>query len=309
MPRAPRKRHFPSSTSSRRWSIVLNNPTQDEYNSLREWYQLNKERGINRDDKQYSLGLCRYIIISTEHANQENKTVHWQGYTEFVRPQRLSYFKKLRAFKRAHLEPAYASAEKNRRYCTKEAKPWIEEGQPGGRQGRRTDLEECKTLVDSGVDEVTVAMSHFGTWVRYNKSLKAYRQLIVPRRKWKTEVIVRWGPAGTGKSRWVWENVPDVCDMWYRNGFWSPYNNEEDVLWDDFDSTVVSRQEFLTLTDRYPAKIRQMNGWAEWVPKRIFITSNTDPASWYGGDKAVMRRLSKVSEISITSDTSVTDTE
>lgn len=296
MPRVPYKRF---SQSARRWSIVLNNPRQEEYLKLREWVALSKHHG----------GLLRYIVISTEHANEENKTVHWQGYLELTRPQRLSYFKKLNAFKRAHVEPAYASAAANRKYCTKEVDPWIEEGEPGGRQGRRSDLEECKAMIDAGCTEEEFADQHFGPWIRYGRAFKAYRQLKTKRRMWKTEVIVRWGPAGSGKSRWVWENVPGVCDMWYRNGFWSPYNNQEDVLWDDFDPSVISRQEFLTLTDRYPAKIRQMNGWAEWVPKRIFITSNTDPARWYGGDQAVMRRLSKVSEISITSDTSVTDTE
>lgn len=292
MPRAPRKQY-----SCRRWCFTLNNPVRDDYPFASQWVTDNIR------------GLVRYCVISLEHANQEGKTPHWQGYIELTKPQRLSYFKKLRPFSRAHFESAKGTGKQNRAYITKEVEPWLEEGEPGGKQGRRTDLEECKLLVESGASELEVAQAHFGTWMRYNRSLKAYKQLIVPRRMWKTEVIVRWGPAGSGKSRWVWENVPDVCDMWHRNNFWSPYNNQENVLWDDFDPSVVSRQEFLTLTDRYPTKIRQMNGWAEWVPKVIYITSNTNPALWYGGDNAVKRRLTNVTEISITSVTSVTDTE
>lgn len=84
--------------------------------------------------------------------------------------------------------------------------------------------------------------------------------------------------------------------MHYSNNFWSSYVGQEEVLIDDFDSSMISRQTFLKLTDRYPYKLRVLQAFAEWVPKKIYITSNYDPKYWYGGDPAVMRRLTSVQE-------------
>lgn len=290
-----------SKNGKRRWSITLNNPNDGKHgaaaaNVFAQWVYDNRD-------------IVRYCIVSDEHVDQESKTPHWQMYIEFFRPVRFSYVKKIPTLDRAHIESSWADGERNANYCSKENKPWFKYGKRGGAQGRRTDMEKCKAMIDAGCTEEELADEHFGSWVRYHKSFKAYKQLKTVRRRWQTEVIVRWGPPGSGKTRWVWENEPDVIDMWYRNSFWSPYNGEEVVLWDDFDPSCISRQEFLTLTDRYPAKIRQMNGWAEWVPKKIYITSNYDPQLWWNGDPAIMRRIKEVVRVSITSDTSVTVTK
>lgn len=282
---------------NRRWCFTLNNPNgATDANLFAQWWDDNRS-------------VVRYTVVSLEHANQEDKTPHWQGYIEFSRPVRFSYVRKIPTLDRAHIERAKGSGLQNRQYITKECEPWFEQGKLGGRQGRRTDMEECKAMIDAGCTEEELADKHFGNWCRYHRAFKAYKQVKTKRRRWETEVIVRWGPAGTGKTRWVWENEPHVIDMWYRNGFWSPYNNEEVVLWDDFDPSCISRQEFLTLTDRYPTKIRQLNGWAEWVPKKIYITSNYDPLLWWNGDAAIQRRIKEVVRVSITSDTSVTVTD
>lgn len=70
------------------------------------------------------------------------------------------------------------------------------------RQGRRSDLEEIKQLIDGGSTTTDIAHTHFPQWVQYNRSFRLYQDLRERKtpRTWKTRTIVLWGPTGTGKS-------------------------------------------------------------------------------------------------------------
>ena len=92
----------------RRWTFTLNNPRPDDANYCHQWAVDNLG------------GSLRYIIASLEHADDPSKTTHWQGYLELIRPQRLSYFKKLVHFEKAHFEPSYGNADQNFTYTSKE---------------------------------------------------------------------------------------------------------------------------------------------------------------------------------------------
>lgn len=232
-----------------------------------------------------------YLCYAQEHFEDPLLTPHYQGYVELSKPQRFTWLRGI--ITRAHIEPRRGSRTQARDYCFKECSEPIEHGTwQADRQGQRNDLVTVQRELDMNVPMVTIAQNHFGTWVRNRNSFSAYLNLIRPaRRDWKTKVIVFYGPPGTGKTRLVYHKCPDVHDMHYENGFWSPYNQQENVLIDDFDDTIMSRNSFLKLTDRYPMKLRILHGWAEWVPRTIYITSNYSPTEWYGGDPAILRRI------------------
>ncbi|HHZ96708.1 MAG TPA: hypothetical protein EYN67_14440, partial [Flavobacteriales bacterium] len=168
-------------------------------------------------------------------------------------------------------------------------------------QGKRTDIEDCRKRILEGQTEEEISDAHFGTWTRYHRSFKRYKTLKrVNQRTWKTQVVVLWGKAGTGKTERINYLSPNVRRMFRENNFWSDYDEQKTVLWDDFDGKTVKRQSFLQLTDRYPCQIRQIGGYSNWAPRIIYITSNTPPECWYNDNNdtchAVMRRISYVEE-------------
>lgn len=181
-------------------------------------------------------------------------------------------------------------------------------------QGKRSDLLQIQEQIDNGVSERVIAEENFATWCQYGKRFTEYRKLkriwSEEPRNWVPEVIVIWGAAGTGKSRIVHEENKEVDDISVTpGGFLIGYHGAATVLFDDFDDNMMQRKLFLNLLDRYPLTVNVKNGEMNWNPKRIYITSNFDPRTWYVksqvydeknepmGDPAVMRRITSVTEL------------
>lgn len=202
-----------------------------------------------------------------------------------------------RILPKIHTEIMRGSIMQNDRYCSKEAGELIELGSKP-RQGQRRDLNGVFDLIkDHGTSELELAESNPAQWCQYGRRFEEYRALLVPKRQWKSEVIVFWGPAGSGKTKRAWEMAPKAASISFHNGFVIGYKGERDVIIDDFEDRSIPRYLFLQMTDRYPMRVNIKNGDVEWSPQRIFITSNFDPNWWYGGCPAVKRRLDSVDQM------------
>ena len=148
-------------------------------------------------------------------------------------------------------------------------------------QGKRSDLEEIKTLIDGGASIEEVADQHFSKWVVYRRSFNAYAALKQAKRNFVTTVTVLWGATGTGKTRFCHDQVKDIP-------FWSPgdfkwfdgYQGQEIVIIDDYRGEYPI-QMFLKLFDRYPMQVPVKGGFVNWRPRKVYITSNMDPDHWY----------------------------
>jgi len=137
--------------------------------------------------------------------------------------------------------------------------------------------------IRAGEGNLAIADAHFGTWVRNRQSLAAYRLLITPQRDWMPEVIVLWGPTGTGKSRWARENMPDA--FWltrHNNGnqYWDGYEGHADVVIDEFYGWLP-RGVMQSLCDRYPMQLRTLGGSVACLVRRICIISNQHFSLWW----------------------------
>lgn len=115
-----------------------------------------------------------------------------------------------------------------------------------------------------------------------------YRNIKTPPRDFKTEVSVFYGPTGTGKSRWLWDNLPrdkvfylnssrTKGDPWF--DYYDPMQHEHVVL-DDYYGWF-RWDTFLRMLDHYPMTMETKGDKIPFRAKYIWITSNKPPEQWY----------------------------
>jgi hypothetical protein len=119
------------------------------------------------------------------------------------------------------------------------------------------------------------------------------------------EVYWFWGKTGTGKTRKVFDENPDVY-VW--SGTWPWFHGYEDqttVLFDNFCGEIPFNQ-LLRLLDRYPMTVETKDetndGLKNWLATKIYITSIFPPdmmsshdPKYREHDKAALKR--RISEI------------
>lgn len=152
----------------------------------------------------------------------------------------------------------------------------------------RKSLQEGKSMLD-------IANSHFGSFIRYERGFRSYRSMTMGQRSWQTKSEVLWGPPGSGKSKFAWEEGgPDAFWVSKPNGnraFWDGYEGQDTVVLDEFYGWLP--YGFMCrLLDRYPLRVETKGSSVPFLAKRIIITSNVDPVQWYKkGLRALRRRL------------------
>lgn len=265
---------------ARRWCFTYNNPP------------------VNWKEKFGGLKSMTYLLVGMENAPNTG-TPHLQGYIEFSSGCRLSTLKRID--KSIHWEICNGTAAQNVAYC-KKGGMFEEIGKPS-EQGRRTDLEDIRTMIDNKAPMLEVAQEHFGSFVRYHKGFGAYKYLIEQKaakdfRKIYCEYI--WGPTGSGKSRYVREHFTDIfCPMDSNTGvWWTGYSGESCILFDDFRGTVPLHT-LLKWIDCYPVQVPIHGGATYLAATTIFFTSNKPLEELYlGTDEAsrdaLKRRIHKV---------------
>jgi len=238
-----------------------------------------QESFFHRDPVVYSI--CSFEVCP------DTKSIHFHAgvYTSSL----LSFAKARELWPKCNVQKLQGSWEQVEKYLTKlKSKginthlfgPFIQGTQPA--QGKRTDLQGVKELLDGGATDLEVAQNYFGSFIRYNKGFQAYRRLLVPQqRTWKTEVFYFYGPPGTGKTREVYERegyekVYSKPKDTQNGGPWfDGYDQHEVILLDDFYGGLPWGF-LLNLLDAYPLLANTKGGMVSIVPKRIYITSNVE---------------------------------
>ncbi|MEM2619589.1 MAG: hypothetical protein QW356_08980, partial [Candidatus Hadarchaeales archaeon] len=113
------------------------------------------------------------------------------------------------------------------------------------------------------------------------------------------EVIVLWGPTGTGKSRTAWAEAGlDAYPKDPLSKFWDGYNGQRHVVIDEFRGGI-NISHMLRWLDRYPTIVEVKGASVCLAATKIWITSNLDPRNWYQDldaetKAALLRRFTKV---------------
>jgi len=187
-------------------------------------------------------------------------------------------------------------------YCRKEGNVIIDTAAETN-QGRRYDLEGVYAAAKEGMSMEKFMERMPGlTHIRVFEKAKL---IVAPRgtNEYK-EVIWRWGPTGTGKTKWAYDNYPDLYE---KTSFkwWDGYDGQETVLIDDIRGDFCKFHELLKLLDRYRYRGEIKGGTVEITAKRFIITCPYKPEDLYHGrtDEDItqlMRRISVVTEVTVT---------
>ncbi len=234
----------------------------------------------------------RYIGVGQEKTKKGLD--HWQFFLYFENPrgskQRTAKF----IDPGCHVEPCRGTLAQNETYCSKEGKFKHFGTKPA--QGERTDLADIMEDIKLGVSELEIAERAPRKWLMYRRGFEAYRTLCQPDRTWKTEVAVFWGPPGTGKStaarKWLDHDYDKVKISKGGGEHLLGYKNNPNVLLDDLDHGSLCRDTLLNMCDEGIDVVNVKHGEMKWNARKLAITSNYDPRTWFGGDpEAVMRRV------------------
>ena len=271
---------------SRNWAFTLNNYTDEN------------------TPKELPKGF-RYIGFSKEIG--EKGTPHLQGVA--VYGNACTHKRMREALPGAHIDKIYSTFEQAREYCLKqvtEGNPFIEFGDcPKTKKQIGNDEKARWRLINENVingnwdllreNEPMVVNIHLSKLQRF----KATFQPPLPDND-KLENYWIWGPPETGKSyavrHWAKTNgglYNKDCHKW-----WCGYDNQPNVLIDDFNPEWVGKHRLKTWVDHYefPAEIKGGNKTIR--PTRFFVTSNYSLEHIFGDDpmllKAIKRRFTVV---------------
>ena len=180
-------------------------------------------------------------------------------------------------------------------------------------QGKRTDLDHIKELIDDGSSFYDLYSEHFGTVVRCEKGIRNYIAMKDTIEATSTifeppEVIVYVGPAGAGKT-WHCATDPDYMDgKGYRfpvqmdtKLYFDGYDRQKTLWFDEFSGKTMQFTKFCQLTDRFGARYETKGGSVlVFGLKKILISTIQFPHLWWAGSERyqtdteqLFRRLTK----------------
>lgn len=270
---------------SRHACFTVNNYSREEVEALR----------------QYGGSTSKYLVIGYEVAPSTG-TPHLQCFICWENPRSILAFRDSFTKKDIHIETVLKGTHiQAANYCKKPetkdpavAAPGWEEFGECPRQGTRTDWCVAFDQIKSGipVEEVVENQPQLLPCIRALDTLKS--KLLKPKHR-DVEVIVLWGDSGSGKSRWAYDNYPDIFSK-PPGKWWDGYSGQTAILLDDYYG-YIPYHELLNVLDRYPYKAEVKNGYinAQW--ETVVITSNKPPELWYkdhGLTPALRRRIKKM---------------
>lgn len=250
----------------------------------------------------YDEDYMDYLIYQREKCPDTGRE-HWQGTVKMKNPTGLKRVQELLKIGNSHCE-IVGNWKKSVDYCrkpeTRLAGPF-EYGEDKG-QGRRSDLDGVVRHVEMGltVKEIGLLCPH--EFIKYARGIE---RLVELKQEQKTNVerkcVLIWGDSGSGKTRWVKEQFPNVYDVFdARTPWFDGYMGQDIVLFDDVGlGAICNRNYFKKLTDIYGFTVPIKGGSVTWQPKMVFLTANSPWTDWWkdlsiADHEAIKRRIKSI---------------
>ena len=262
-------------SGARRWCYTLNNYTDAD---------VVKARDVD----------SRYHVFGKETG--ESGTKHLQGAITFTKLYKLSGVKKI--FVTAHWEKMKGTLLQAATYCKKDGD--FEEfgdapSEDGGAANKKRWSEAVECAKAGDFDNIPADI--FFKYYRTCKELAKDNMPKPPDADGTTGVWI-YGPAGVGKSRLARQDYPDAYFK-MQNKWWDGYQNEENVILDDFDCKELGHH-LKIWADRYSFVGENKGGAIHIRPKTFVVTSNYSIEELFPEEElgAAVRRRFKVIHIS-----------
>lgn len=253
----------------RSWCLTLNNPTEEEIESL---------KGLNP-----RLFKC---AIFAHEIGEETGTPHIQGYVQFVNARTLTAVKKI-VGNRAHLEVSRGTPFEAYSYCEKEDR---EDAIIYGEKPAEVELSDWERIliaVENGESDLDIIRKWPGIAMRCQTAIAKYRAIyqasVVAWRDVEVEYV--WGPTGTGKSRSVLYDAEgqyrqDVYRATNAKNPFDMYDGEATIVFEEFRSQYTCR-DMLNWIDGHPVMLPARYADRMACFTKVYILSNWDFARQY----------------------------
>lgn len=283
-PEAPPAKEKKGNRKARHTLWVLNNWTEIDLEKCRDYAEIS----------------ARYMCWSQEVGEKE-KTPHLQGYVAWDSPHSLEKFKKDLGGKLHYGDEhgnTNGTAWANRQYCLGQVKkkgftdnPTFEEYGEIPKQGERTDWAHAVRDLQAGTD-ISSVVEHQPQLLPCVRALERFQMIRLKPLHRPVNVIVITGRSGWGKTRWAYDNYPDLYSK-PSGPWWDGYTGQKTILLDDYYGDIPYDQ-FLRVLDRYPINLPIKGGFVYGQYTTVIITSNHTPSLWYvqGYTDALNRRIS-----------------
>lgn len=283
-----------------------------------------KDTPVNQIPVKLDIDMERYKVQTLAYQLEQGAegTPHYQGLIIFKHPRTFRGVQKI--LSGAHIEPMRGTPLQAFEYATKNEsrirEPVILGNVPTG-QGRRMDIEDYRDLIlETPISRDDLIIEHpreTFKYMRYMGELMAIREKRLAQARYKLfvdegcpeikkEVIVIYGPSGTGKTSFVHRNhsEEDIYTLNFGDGtsgslWFDGYNQENVLLLDDFYGQIRYNY-LLRLLDVYALRVQSKGSYIYVNFPIIYITSNTHPSDWYQGGAvdgtkdSLMRRITKI---------------
>lgn len=241
-------------TRSRSWCLTINNYTEDDVMSIKNW-------------------KAEYKIVGKECGSQG--THHLQIYFRMKEAKTFTRIKK--EFPRAHIEVAKGDDMANKKYCSKE-EVLIEEGTVK-QQGKRNDIDTIREMVADGQNMREILQ--VATSVQSVRMAEIHMKYFEGKRNWKPLVKWYYGGTGVGKSKRAYEESEDPYVALDTIKWWEGYDGHKHVIIDDMRGDFAKFHQLLKLLDRYEYKVECKGGSRQFLAEQIIITSCYSPQQMF----------------------------
>ncbi len=248
-----------------------------------------EDNGGGSDDYDESVfdDLIENHVAYIHAGREKGSHKHWQCY--FEAPSQWLGSKWKRLVPHARFAIAKGTAEQCIDYQSKEDNDpfthgvWRNKGHGGKRKGSCVEqFVEFRDLVRTGVGDADLWMANADFMTRYRNAAADIRSAFAEKQTKFPETWILWGETSCGKSHMANEDGAEMLD--YSKEALQNYSGTNPVVcFDEFNHESLPMRLMLKLIDKYEVTVNVKFGKANWNARRIIITSNEDPDTWWTG--------------------------